>query len=168
MYSFDPSAKGNSRTVEIYPKSKTCLPTVVLTLQFNHVRYVDLSTLIREMCEALVLYCLDVLLVRLIYNSSEAKASRVIIYKFPVKLPFPIHSGLQRASKSRHVHSNGVLYGRHSIICACVNAYSLYTVLSLMTTASDCNCNEKFRGEVDLNQERERTRQRKREDVEKR
>ena len=34
--------------------------------------------------------------------------SRVIICKFPVKLPFPVHSGLQRASKSRHVHSNGV------------------------------------------------------------
>ena len=25
-------------------------------------------------------------------NSSEAKASRVIIYKFPVKLPFPVHT----------------------------------------------------------------------------
>ena len=57
-------------------------------------------------------------------NSSEAKASRVIIYKFPVKLPFPVHSGLQRASTSRHVHSNGVP-GRHSIICACVNTYSV-------------------------------------------
>ena len=67
---------------------------------------------------------------------------------------------------SRHVHSNGVLYGRHSIICACVNAYSLYTVLSLMPVASDCN--KKFHSEVHLNQERERTRQRKREDVEKR
>ena len=32
------------------------------------------------------------------FNSSEAKASRVIICKFPVKLPFPVHSGLQRAS----------------------------------------------------------------------
>ena len=56
--------------------------------------------------------------------------------------------------------------GRHSTICACVNAYSLYKVLSLhsvMTTASDCN--EKFHSEVDLKQERERTRQRKREDV---
>ena len=40
-------------------------------------------------------------------NSSEALASRVIICKFPAKLPFPVHSGLQRASKSRHVHSNG-------------------------------------------------------------
>ena len=36
-------------------------------------------------------------------NSSEA-----IICKFPVKLPFPVHSVLQRASKSRHVHSNRV------------------------------------------------------------
>ena len=76
------------------------------------------------------------------FNSSEAKASRVIIYKFPVKLPFPIHSGLQRASKSRHVHSNGVQYGRpafhHLRMCQCV--FTLYsTVLSLMTTASDCN-----------------------------
>ena len=42
------------------------------------------------------------------YYSSEAKASRVIIYKFPVKLPFPVHSGLQRASTSRHIHSDGV------------------------------------------------------------
>ena len=39
---------------------------------------------------------------------SEAKASRVIIYKFPVKLPFPVYSGLQRASTSRHIHSDGV------------------------------------------------------------
>ena len=31
-------------------------------------------------------------------NSIEAKASRVIICKFPVKLPFPIYSELQRAS----------------------------------------------------------------------
>ena len=41
-------------------------------------------------------------------NSIEAKASRVIIYKFPVKLPFPVYSGLQRASTSRHIHSDGV------------------------------------------------------------
>ena len=41
-------------------------------------------------------------------NSSEAKASRVIICKFPVKLPFPVYSGLQRASTSRHIHSDGV------------------------------------------------------------
>ena len=42
------------------------------------------------------------------YYSSEAKASRVIICKFPVKLPFPVYSGLQRASTSRHIHSDGV------------------------------------------------------------
>ena len=41
-------------------------------------------------------------------NSSEAKASRVIICKFPVKLPFPVYSGLQIASTSRHIHSDGV------------------------------------------------------------
>ena len=78
------------------------------------------------------------------FYSSEAKDSRVIICKFPVKLPFPVHSVLQRALKSRHVHSNrvpGRLAGRHFIICACVNTYSLYTfysvlgLRSVMTTA---------------------------------
>ena len=78
-------------------------------------------------------------------NSSEAKASRVIIYKFPVTLPFPVYSGLQRASKSRHVHSNGVLYGRrafhHLRMCQYAFAlYASYSVLglrSVMTTALD-------------------------------
>ena len=113
------------------------------------------------------------------HNSIEAKASRVIICKFPVKLSFPVHSGLQRASKSRHVHSNGVpvrLAGRHSIICACVNTYSLYTsysvlgLLSVMTTTVDSE--ERLHTEVGLKHERERTRQRTRtytrEDVEER
>ena len=99
-----------------------------------------------------------------IFNSSEAKASRVIICKFPVKLPFPVHSVLQRASKSRHVHSNrvpGRLAGRHVIICACVNTYSLYTsysvlgLRSVMTTALDSD--ERLHSEVGLKQERERT-----------
>ena len=49
-----------------------------------------------------------VLCVRKVIYSSEAKASRVIICKFPVKLPFPVYSGLQRASTSRHIHSDGV------------------------------------------------------------
>ena len=93
------------------------------------------------------------------YNSSEAKASRVIICKFPVKLPFPVHSVLQRASKSRHVHSNrvpGRLAGRHFIICACVNTYSLYTsysvlgLRSVMTTALDSD--ERLHSEVGLKQ----------------
>ena len=93
-------------------------------------------------------------------NSSEAKASRVIICKFPVKLPFPVHSVLQIASKSRHVHSNRVP-GRHFIICACVNTYSLYTsysvlgLRSVMTTALDID--ERLHSEVGLKQERERT-----------
>ena len=77
-------------------------------------------------------------------NSSEAKDSRVIICKFPVKLPFPVYSGLQRASKSRHRHSCRLPSAdRHCIMCACVNTYSLYTsysvlgLRSVMTTALD-------------------------------
>ena len=76
-------------------------------------------------------------------NSSEAKASRVIIYKFPVKLPFPVYSGLQRASTSRHIHSDGVpgwlagwLAGRPAFhhVRMCQHVFALYSAL---TTAID-------------------------------
>ena len=54
-------------------------------------------------------------------NSIEAKASRVIICKFPVKLPFPVYSGLQRASTSRHIHSDGVPGRLPSGIASCAH-----------------------------------------------
>ena len=73
-------------------------------------------------------------------SSSEAKASRVIICKFPVKLPFPVYSGLQRASTSRHIHSDGVLAGRPAFhhVRMCQYVFALYIVFglrSVMTTA---------------------------------
>ena len=79
----------------------------------------------------------------------DARASSIIICKFPVKLPFPVYSGLQRASTSRHIHSPAGCRlpspDRHCIMCACVhvNTYSLYTsysvlgLRSVMTTALD-------------------------------
>ena len=106
-------------------------------------------------------------------NSIEAKASRVIIFKFPVKLPFPVHSGLQRASKSRHVHSNGVLYGRrafhHLSMCQYVFAlYASYSVLGLRSVmATALNSDERLHSEVSLKQEQSNVRTR-REDVEER
>ena len=68
-------------------------------------------------------------------NSSEAKASRVIIYKFPVKLPFPVYSGLQRASTSRHIHSDGVPgWPAFHHVRMCQHVFALYSAL---TTALD-------------------------------
>ena len=97
-------------------------------------------------------------------NSSEAKASRVTICKFPVKLPFPVHSGLQRASKSRHVHSSRVP-GRHSAH-SLYTSYSVLGLRSVMMTALDSDA--RLHSEVGLKHERERTRQRTREDDEER
>ena len=75
--------------------------------------------------------CCKVVLV----NSSEAKASRVIIYKFPVKLPFPVYSGLQRASTSRHIHSDGVPgWPAFHHVRMCQHVFALYSAL---TTALD-------------------------------
>ena len=71
----------------------------------------------------------------MLINSSEAKASRVIIYKFPVKLPFPVYSGLQRASTSRHVHSDGVPgWPAFHHVRMCQHVFALYSAL---TTALD-------------------------------
>ena len=101
-------------------------------------------------------------------NSSEAKASRVIICKFPVKLPFPVYSGLQRASTSRHLHSDGVP-GRpalhHVRMCQYVFApYIVFGLRSVMTTALDSD--ERLHSEVSLKQEQGYVRTR--EDVEER
>ena len=101
------------------------------------------------------------------YNSSEAKASRVIICTFPVKLPFPVHSGLQRASKSRHVHSNRT-YGRPVGIPSSAHVsirirsigilFSAWFAFTVMTTALDSD--ERLHSDVGLKQEKERTTQR--------
>ena len=73
-------------------------------------------------------------------NSSEAKASRLIICKFPAKLPFPVHSGLQRASKSRYVQSNGVRpAGRRAFhhLRMCQYVFALYILFSAWFAFSD-------------------------------
>ena len=124
----------------LFQKAKDCL---IRRITIDKLMSADLDTLI---------------------NSSEAKASRVIICKFPVKFPFPVHSGLQRASKSRHVHSNrvpGRLAGRsafnHLRMCQYVFAlYILFTLRSVMTTALDSD--ERLHSEVGLKQERTRQR----------
>ena len=72
-------------------------------------------------------------------KSIEAKASRVIICKFLVKLPFPVYSGLQRASTSRHIHSDGVPGWPAGIVRMCQYVFALYVfgLRSVMTTALD-------------------------------
>ena len=94
-------------------------------------------------------------------RSIEAKASRVIICKFPVKLPFPVYSGLQRASKSRHMHFYGVP-GIPSSAHVSIRIRSIHPMRSVMTTALDSD--ERLHSEVGLKHERERTRQRTREE----
>ena len=71
--------------------------------------------------------------------SSEAKASRVIICKFPVKLPFPVYSGLQRASTSRHIHSDGVPGRPAGIVRMCQYVFALY-ILSLVPDVRALAC----------------------------
>ena len=63
-------------------------------------------------------------------SSSEAKASRVIIFKFPVTSGTrePRRPNAGRVPCSR-------LAGQHSIICACVNIHSPHPIQYLMTTA---------------------------------
>ena len=73
-------------------------------------------------------------------NSSEAKASRVIICKFQVKLPFPVYSGLQRASTSRHIHSDGVPGWPAGIVRMCQYVFALYILFSAWFAFNDDDC----------------------------